>query len=183
MSLNIQNNTVGNTTVMLRNIPNHLNVSELKAELRKFDFMQYIDYLYLPLDFVNGQNVGYAFINFTTPEAALIFLATFTNHKINVAVGGPRKSISSNKSSSTCSKQTMASKSSSKACQVSWARVQGLLPNIMNFLSAPIRVDYLPTVFNENGDEMDFGVYLRLKEYLQQQENLEPLINTLPTSC
>ena len=54
------------TTIMIRNIPNKYNQSALLSELNvrhqgRFDF------LYLPIDFSNNANVGYAFVNFVHP--------------------------------------------------------------------------------------------------------------------
>jgi hypothetical protein len=61
------------TTIMLRNIPNKMNVHELKAIVDKTSFGRY-DFSYLRIDFQNLCNVGYAFINFTKPEYIMDFL-------------------------------------------------------------------------------------------------------------
>jgi hypothetical protein len=61
------------TTIMLRNIPNKMNVHELKAIIDKTSFGHY-DFSYLRIDFQNLCNVGYAFINFTKPEYIMDFL-------------------------------------------------------------------------------------------------------------
>ena len=61
------------TTIMLRNIPNKMNVHELKAIMDKTSFGRY-DFSYLRIDFQNLCNVGYAFINFTKPEYITDFL-------------------------------------------------------------------------------------------------------------
>ncbi|KAH8598070.1 RNA recognition motif 2-domain-containing protein [Bisporella sp. PMI_857] len=54
------------TTVMLRNIPNRLTQAQLKVIVDMSSFGKY-DFMYLRIDFSNGCNVGYAFINFLDP--------------------------------------------------------------------------------------------------------------------
>ncbi|KAI1180062.1 RNA recognition motif 2-domain-containing protein [Nemania sp. FL0916] len=51
------------TTIMLRNIPNRLEQSELKKIVDQSSWGKY-DFMYLRIDFENSCNVGYAFINF-----------------------------------------------------------------------------------------------------------------------
>lgn len=57
---------------MIRNIPNKMTQAELKQTLDlsvkgRFDFM------YLRIDFRNGCNVGYAFVNFLDPRDIVEF--------------------------------------------------------------------------------------------------------------
>ncbi|GLU02847.1 hypothetical protein SLE2022_200810 [Rubroshorea leprosula] len=79
----------GETTVMIRNIPNQYSREMLKEFLLKHCksenqegneevkgssvTVSAFDFLYLPIDFGSGCNQGYAFVNFTTPEAAWKF--------------------------------------------------------------------------------------------------------------
>lgn len=51
------------TTLMIRNIPNKYTKDRL-LQLIDVDFMNTYDFFYLPMDFENKCNVGYAFINF-----------------------------------------------------------------------------------------------------------------------
>ncbi|GLU02849.1 hypothetical protein SLE2022_200820 [Rubroshorea leprosula] len=74
------------TTVMIRNIPSKYTRRMLKDFLMKHckmenerkgkeEEVQYsaFDFLYLPIDFSTSCNKGYAFVNFTNPEAAWKF--------------------------------------------------------------------------------------------------------------
>ncbi|KAI0661172.1 RNA recognition motif 2-domain-containing protein [Cubamyces menziesii] len=71
------------TTVMIKNIPNKMSDKDLldfinKVCPRKFDFM------YLRMDFGNGCNVGYAFVNFITVQDLLHFAKTQLGVKWNM---------------------------------------------------------------------------------------------------
>ncbi|KAL6121592.1 hypothetical protein NUSPORA_01458 [Nucleospora cyclopteri] len=68
------------TTVMIKNIPNKLTVSQLKAIIDQFVFGQY-NFLYLRIDFINQCNVGYAFINFEDPKTVLLFYEHFNEYE------------------------------------------------------------------------------------------------------
>lgn len=54
---------------MLRNIPNRYSQAGLLEEIDHSGFKGSYDFFYLPMDTQNRTNVGYAFINFVTPEA------------------------------------------------------------------------------------------------------------------
>ncbi|VAH83204.1 unnamed protein product [Triticum turgidum subsp. durum] len=133
------------TTVMIRNIPNKYSQKLLLNMLdnhcieynKKIDagegggepFSSY-DFLYLPIDFNNKCNVGYGFVNLTTPEAAVRLYKAF--HK-----------------------QPWEVYNSRKICQVTYARVQGLEALKDHFKNSKFPCDsdeYLPVVFSPPRD-------------------------------
>ncbi|QCD88619.1 hypothetical protein DEO72_LG3g3169 [Vigna unguiculata] len=83
------------TTVMIRNIPSKytrdmlvefLDSHCMKVNLRDKEKDEEscclaFDFVYLPIDFKTGMNKGYAFVNFTKPQAAWKFLLTASNMK------------------------------------------------------------------------------------------------------
>ncbi|KAH9929307.1 RNA recognition motif 2-domain-containing protein [Amylocystis lapponica] len=71
------------TTVMIKNIPNKMSDKDLMAFINKVCPRQ-IDFLYLRMDFGNGCNVGYAFVNFITVGDLLHFAKTQLGVKWNM---------------------------------------------------------------------------------------------------
>lgn len=71
------------TTVMLRNIPNKMNCHELKQTIDVFVRGCY-DFSYLRIDFNNGMNVGYAFINFSHPSHIAQFAMAMQHRRWDV---------------------------------------------------------------------------------------------------
>jgi len=68
------------TTLMIRNIPNKYSQKMLLSTVDEKHKGKY-DFLYLPIDFKNKCNVGYAFINFICPKSICDFHATFNHRK------------------------------------------------------------------------------------------------------
>jgi len=98
------------TTIMIRNIPNKYNQKML---LKKIDVnhKRLYDFFYLPIDFKNKCNVGYAFINFISPIYILKFYEEFNAHKWEKF-------------------------NSEKVCQISYGRIQGKTALMQHFQSS-----------------------------------------------
>lgn len=87
------------TTLMIRNIPNKYT-KELMLETIDAQFFDAYDFFYLPIDFKNNCNVGYAFINFKELKSIKLFFEQFNNKK-------------------------WAKFNSEKICEIKYARIQG----------------------------------------------------------
>jgi hypothetical protein len=101
------------TTVMLRNIPNKYSQSVLLDAVNSKGFGMDYDFFYLPVDFRNGCNMGYAFINFINHDLATNFISLFCGYRLPAL-------------------------RSTKVCDVSWARIQGLDANVEHYRNNPI---------------------------------------------
>jgi hypothetical protein len=121
------------TTVMLRNIPNKYTQSTLLQALDDKGFRGVYNFFYLPVDYKNHCNMGYAFINFTDHAGAMKFMSAFKGYQL------PAKS--------------------SKVCDTCWARVQGLKSNVEHYRNSPVNdlpdPEYRPLLF-QNGVEVAF---------------------------
>lgn len=116
------------TTLMIRNIPNKYTQQMLLTEINRNHRGNY-DFFYLPIDFKNKCNMGYAFINFI--EAALIeeFHQEFDGQK-------------------------WTNFNSEKVCAISYARLQGKQAMITRFQNSSLldkHESYRPLVFGSSG--------------------------------
>ncbi|KAL0353965.1 UNVERIFIED_CONTAM: protein MEI2-like 2 [Sesamum angustifolium] len=68
------------TTLMIKNIPNKYTSKMLLAAIDETHKGTY-DFLYLPIDFKNKCNVGYAFINMVAPSHIITFYEAFNGKK------------------------------------------------------------------------------------------------------
>mmetsp|Transcript_69927 Transcript_69927/g.193377 ORF Transcript_69927/g.193377 Transcript_69927/m.193377 type:complete len:422 (-) Transcript_69927:198-1463(-) len=63
----------GNTTVMIRNLPQQLTQRELADTINQSGFFGHYNFLYMPALLASRRTKGYAFVNFTTEAAAQAF--------------------------------------------------------------------------------------------------------------
>mmetsp|Transcript_35297 Transcript_35297/g.76935 ORF Transcript_35297/g.76935 Transcript_35297/m.76935 type:complete len:740 (-) Transcript_35297:134-2353(-) len=149
----------GYTTVMLRNIPNRYT-RDMLAERLDAGYKAQYDFVYLPIDFNSKCNVGYAFINFRTPAIAAKFMQEFHGAKTKHALPGF---------------------SSSKVCEVSYARVQGRDNNMDNLRDEKFieklmeRPEWQPLFIDDQGVEVPFSKTLGggQKKRTRSNSNLE----------
>ena len=120
------------TTVMLRNIPNKYTGAMLMEQFGQFGFTTSdINFFYLPIDFRNVCNVGFAFVNFRSGDRAQQFMHTFENYQLPAT-------------------------NSAKICTVCWARIQGLDANVAHYRDSPIAAEYRPWLFDSDGQRLSF---------------------------
>ncbi|XP_061365787.1 protein terminal ear1 homolog [Gastrolobium bilobum] len=131
------------TSVMIKNIPNKYSLKLLlnmldnhciqcNEQIKDGDdqLLSSYDFVYLPIDFNNKCNVGYGFVNMTSPEATLRLYKAFHLQPWEVF-------------------------NSRKICQVTYARVQGLEALKEHFKNSkfPYEMEeYLPAVFSPPRD-------------------------------
>lgn len=65
---------------MIRNIPNKYTKEQMLETINRH-FYNKFDFFYLPIDFYNDCNVGYAFINFLSLEDVAKFYQKFHGNK------------------------------------------------------------------------------------------------------
>jgi len=128
------------TTAMLRNIPNKYTRDMLVSQLNKL-FKGKYDFLYLPIDFKNKCNVGYAFINFCAIEHYQRFVDMF--HMVPVG-------------------ECLPGLKSSKVAEVTPARVHGFEKNVERLRNSVVMAElkdhpeWMPVTFDQSGAETPF---------------------------
>ncbi|KAE8884362.1 hypothetical protein PF005_g13356 [Phytophthora fragariae] len=116
------------TTLMIRNIPNKYTQQMLLAEINRNHRGNY-DFFYLPIDFKNKCNMGYAFINFIEAAHIAAFHKEFDGQK-------------------------WTNFNSEKVCAISYARLQGKQAMIARFQNSSLldkHESYRPLVFGSAG--------------------------------
>jgi len=124
------------TTVMVRNLPNHYTRDNLMDLLDAEGFGGRYDFVYLPIDFQTHVALGYAFVNFCTPmdaECVRARLEGFTNWQ------GP----------------------SSKVCNIAWSQhLQGLALHVERYRNSPLMHELVPDIYRpvlfKNGMRVPF---------------------------
>lgn len=128
------------TTVMLRNVPNKYT-RDMLVQVLKEDFENEFNFVYLPIDFKNGCNIGYGFVNFTNYEACGRFVTSFDGVEVQKCLPGLQ---------------------SRKVAEVRPARVQGFEENVQRLRSSPVmgellkNPDWMPLLLDSRGEEMAF---------------------------
>uniref|UniRef100_A0A7S1A319 RRM domain-containing protein n=1 Tax=Noctiluca scintillans TaxID=2966 RepID=A0A7S1A319_NOCSC len=118
------------TTVILRNIPDKYTSAMLIELLDEQGYRGMYDYLYLPMGFIDGVNLGYAFVNLNSHQDALQFTETFHGF------------------SGWCVE-------SEKKGEISWAQpFQGLQAHVERYRNSPVMHpsmpdDYKPMIFKD----------------------------------
>ncbi|KAF3781083.1 terminal ear1-like protein [Nymphaea thermarum] len=144
--------SVWKTTVMIRNIPNKLSREMLVEKLdshcleinkrvtsvgsctggkeKKVEPLSEFDFVYLPMDFRNKCNLGYAFVNFTSSAATWRLYRAFHNQRWRCL-------------------------GSKKTCEICYARIQGREALKSHFRNSNFTCDsseYLPIEFSPPRD-------------------------------
>lgn len=128
---NLIDGTDTRTTLMVKNIPNKYDQEMLLVAVNKSHLGSY-DFFYLPIDFKNKCNVGYAFINFVDPRKIPSFYNEFNNKKWEKF-------------------------NSEKVCQISYARIQGKISMIDHFKNSSLMFEdpkCRPLIFHSDGSLM-----------------------------
>ena len=68
------------TTLMIKNIPNKYTISSFLKEINNY-FKNTYDIFYLPIDYINKCNLGFAFINFVEPFHIILFYDLYYGKK------------------------------------------------------------------------------------------------------
>lgn len=135
------------TTVMIKNIPNKMSDKDLMSFIAKV-CPRRIDFMYLRMDFQNGCNVGYAFVNFITVEDLLRFTKARLGVKWNMY-------------------------SSEKVLQMCYANYQGKEALIEKFKNSCImdeQESYRPKIFHSSGPKQGLPEPFPAPTHLRRKE-------------
>jgi hypothetical protein len=116
------------TTLMIKNIPNKYD-QEMLLEAINYNFKGTYDFFYLPIDFKNKCNVGYAFINFINYLTVANFYQEFNQKKWEKF-------------------------NSEKICKITFARIQGKSAFIDHFRNSSLMYEdpaCRPLIFHSSG--------------------------------
>jgi RNA recognition motif-containing protein len=118
------------TTLMIKNIPNKYTSKMLLAAIDESHKGTY-DFLYLPIDFKNKCNVGYAFINMLSPSHIIPFYQAFNGKKWEKF-------------------------NSEKVASLAYARIQGKIALVTHFQNSSLMNEdkrCRPILFHSDGSE------------------------------
>ncbi|XP_039001756.1 protein MEI2-like 4 [Hibiscus syriacus] len=135
------------TTLMLKNIPNKYTSNMLLAAINERGGGTY-DFVYLPIDFKNKCNVGYAFVNMIEPSQVIAFYQAFNGKKWEKF-------------------------NSEKVASLAYARIQGKAALIAHFQNSSLMNEdkrCRPILFNTDGpnagDQVPFPVAANVRTRL-----------------
>jgi len=117
---NIEHGYDKRTTIMIRNIPNKYT-QQMLLEAINANFYGLFDFFYLPIDFKNRCNMGYAFVNFKDPKTVAKFSQEFSG-------------------------KMWGKFHSKKICSITYARIQGLEALVKNFEKSSIILSEDPEI-------------------------------------
>ncbi|KAI0829622.1 RNA recognition motif 2-domain-containing protein [Trametes gibbosa] len=135
------------TTVMIKNIPNKMSDQDLLNFINRV-CPRRIDFMYLRMDFQNGCNVGYAFVNFITVQDLLHFAKTQLGVKWNMY-------------------------SSEKVLQMCYATYQGKESLVEKFKNSSImdeREAWRPKIFYSDGPDQGLPEPFPAPTHLRRKE-------------
>jgi len=124
------------TAVVLRNLPDGFTRLKIEALLNSQGFAKKFNFIYAPVKFEVMATIGYAFVNFVSPEAA---------QECHVKLGGFKG----------------WSELSENACEVTWSeKDQGLAAIVNRHRNSPVmhssvQDDFKPAIY-KNGSRADF---------------------------
>ncbi|KAI4343452.1 hypothetical protein L6164_010797 [Bauhinia variegata] len=140
------------TTLMIKNIPNKYTSKMLLAAIDESHKGTY-DFIYLPIDFKNKCNVGYAFINMTSPSLIIPFYQAFNGKKWEKF-------------------------NSEKVASLAYARIQGKAALIAHFQNSSLMNEdkrCRPILFNTDGpnagDQVPFPMGVNVRNRLARGRN------------
>mmetsp|Transcript_21159 Transcript_21159/g.46476 ORF Transcript_21159/g.46476 Transcript_21159/m.46476 type:complete len:334 (+) Transcript_21159:74-1075(+) len=127
----------GNTTIMVRNVPNKYTQRMLLKVWKGMGFARAIDLFFLPVDLRDKANLGYCFVNFVSEEQARLFCEKVDGMKLSIF-------------------------RSWKILETAEARVQGFAAALHNFrnssaVACRVAPEFRPVIFDpETGSEVPF---------------------------
>mmetsp|Transcript_108400 Transcript_108400/g.171028 ORF Transcript_108400/g.171028 Transcript_108400/m.171028 type:complete len:456 (+) Transcript_108400:48-1415(+) len=130
----LQETSLPITTMMIRNLPQHVTQEEFIYELEENGFIGSYDFVYVPYSQKRGSNKGFAFVNFLSSQAAGVLVGKWQRQRIfNTDFRKPTLNISP-------------------------ASIQGLEPNLMKWSCpswhAQDDSDSLPHVVGERAEQL-----------------------------
>ncbi|XP_076960230.1 protein MEI2-like 4 [Bidens hawaiensis] len=142
------------TTLMIKNIPNKYTSKMLLAAIDERHRGTY-DFIYLPIDFKNKCNVGYAFINMTEPPLIIPFYQAFNGKKWEKF-------------------------NSEKVASIAYARIQGKAALIAHFQNSSLMNEdkrCRPILFHTDGpnagDQVPFPMGVNVRSRANKNRNEE----------